>query len=53
MVRTLRPWNEWLIIRGYDIAKPCLELSTDMAKDIIRSLVGGPTIDPEITGISY
>ncbi len=53
MVRIPRPWNEWLIIRGYDIVQPRLELSTDKAKDIIRFLVGGPTIDPEITGISY
>ena len=53
VVRMVRPWNEWLIIWGYDINQPRPELSDDQAKAIIRSLVGDPDIPIEMTGISY
>jgi 2,4-dichlorophenol 6-monooxygenase len=53
VVRMVRPWNEWLIIWGYDINGPRPELTDDQAKDIIRSLVGDPDIDIQMTGISY
>jgi 2,4-dichlorophenol 6-monooxygenase len=53
VVRMVRPWNEWLIIWGYDINGPRPELTDDQAKDIIKSLVGDPDIDIEMTGISY
>jgi 2,4-dichlorophenol 6-monooxygenase len=53
VVRMIRPWNEWLIIWGYDISQPRPELSEDEAKAIIRSLVGDETLDIEMTGISY
>jgi 2,4-dichlorophenol 6-monooxygenase len=53
VVRMVRPWNEWLIIWGYDISGPRPELTNDQAKDIIKSLVGDPDIEIEMTGISY
>ncbi len=53
VVRMVRPWNEWLIIWGYDINQPRPELTDDQAKSIIRSLVGDPDIPIEMTGISY
>jgi 2,4-dichlorophenol 6-monooxygenase len=53
VVRMVRPWNEWLIIWGYDITQPRPELTDDQAKGIIRSLVGDPDLDIEMTGISY
>lgn len=53
VVRMVRPWNEWLIIWGYDISAPRPELSDEEAKRIIRALVGDPDIPIEMTGISY
>jgi 2,4-dichlorophenol 6-monooxygenase len=53
VVRMVRPWNEWLIIWGYDINGPRPELTDDQAKGIIRQLVGDPDLDIEMTGISY
>ncbi len=53
VVRMVRPWNEWLIIWGYDISQPRPELSEDEAKTIIRSLVGDPDIAIDLTAISY
>ncbi len=53
LVRMVRPWNEWLIVWGYDITQPRPELTDAEAKDIIRALVGDPDIAIEMTGISY
>ncbi len=53
VVRMVRPWNEWLIIWGYDISQPRPELSEDEAKAIIRSLVGDDDLEIDLTGISY
>lgn len=53
LVRMVRPWNGWLIVRGCDISQPRPELSDDQAKTIIRNLLGDPDIEIEMTGISY
>ncbi|MEM8631200.1 MAG: FAD-dependent monooxygenase [Pseudomonadota bacterium] len=53
VVRMVRPWNEWLVIWGYDISQPAPELSDDEAKEIIRSLVGDPELEINMSGISY
>ena len=53
VVRMVRPWNEWLIIWGYDITQPRPELTEDQAKGIIRQLVGVPDIAIDLTAISY
>ena len=53
VVRMVRPWNEWLIIWGYDITKPRPELTEEEAKAIIRQLVGVPDIEIDLTAISY
>ena len=53
VVRMVRPWNEWLIIWGYDIAGERPELTEDQAKGIIRQLVGDPDIEIDLTAISY
>ncbi len=53
VVRMVRPWNEWLIIWGYDISQPRPELTDDQAKGIIRQLIGDPDIAIDLTAISY
>jgi 2,4-dichlorophenol 6-monooxygenase len=52
LVRMVRPWNEWLIVWGYDIGGPAPVVDEAAAKAIVRSLLGLPGIDVEITGTS-
>ncbi|UDY23403.1 FAD-dependent oxidoreductase [Nocardioides sp. Kera G14] len=52
LVRMVRPWDEWLIVWGYDINGPAPELDDEMAKGIVRDLLGMPDLEPEITGYS-
>ncbi|WP_319945015.1 FAD-dependent oxidoreductase [Nocardia macrotermitis] len=52
LVRMVRPWDEWLIVWGYDIDGPAPDLDDEMATKIIRDLLGMPDLEPEITGYS-
>ena len=52
LVRMVRPWNEWLIVWGYDISQPPPEVDTEKAIEIVRNLLGMPDLDIEITGTS-
>ncbi|HWG63777.1 MAG TPA: FAD-dependent monooxygenase [Streptosporangiaceae bacterium] len=52
LVRMVRPWNEWLIVWGYDISRPAPVVDEDAATQIVRSLLGMPALDVEITGTS-
>ncbi|MFL4470402.1 FAD-dependent oxidoreductase [Tateyamaria armeniaca] len=53
VVRMIRPWNEWMVIWGYDIDGERPELTDDEAKKIIRDLVGDPALEIEMQAISY
>ncbi|WP_020660297.1 FAD-dependent oxidoreductase [Amycolatopsis benzoatilytica] len=52
LVRMVRPWNEWLLTWGYDIAQPPPEVSVEEAARIVRDLVGDPELPVEITSTS-
>ncbi|GAA2852006.1 2,4-dichlorophenol 6-monooxygenase [Actinoplanes cyaneus] len=52
LVRMIRPWNEWLIVWGYDITQPPPVVDEAAAVAVVRSLLGLPGIDVEITGTS-
>jgi 2,4-dichlorophenol 6-monooxygenase len=52
LVRMIRPWNEWLIVWGYDISRPPPEVDEQAAKQIVRNLLGLPDLEVEITGTS-
>ncbi len=52
LVRMVRPWDEWLIVWGYDIAGPPPVLDDEAATAIVRELLGMPDLEPEITGYS-
>ncbi|MCU1482244.1 MAG: phenol 2-monooxygenase [Subtercola sp.] len=52
LVRMVRPWNEWLIVWGYDIDGPEPVVDTAAATQIVRNLLGMPDLDVEITGTS-
>jgi 2,4-dichlorophenol 6-monooxygenase len=52
VVRMVRPWNEWLIIWGYDINQPAPEISESFAKSVCHQLIGDSTVPIEIIGTS-
>jgi 2,4-dichlorophenol 6-monooxygenase len=52
LVRMIRPWNEWLIVWGYDISQPPPTVDADKATEIVRNLLGMPDLGVEITGTS-
>ena len=52
LVRMVRPWNEWLIVWGYDNAGPPPEVDEAAATQIVRNLLGMPDLEVEITGTS-
>jgi 2,4-dichlorophenol 6-monooxygenase len=52
VVRMVRPWNEWLIIWGYDINQPPPEVSDDFAKSVCHQLIGDSSVPIEVKGTS-
>ncbi len=48
LVRMIRPWNEWLIVWGYDINEPAPVVDEAMATDVARQLVGDPELEIEL-----
>ncbi|AJP05387.1 phenol 2-monooxygenase [Streptomyces cyaneogriseus subsp. noncyanogenus] len=52
LVRMVRPWNEWLIVWGYDIHGEPPVVDEAEAVRIVRQLLGMPDLEVEITGTS-
>ncbi|MDP9188199.1 MAG: FAD-dependent monooxygenase [Actinomycetota bacterium] len=52
LCRMVRPWNEWLIVWGYDIEDEPPELTEAEATKIAHNLIGDDTIPLEITSTS-
>lgn len=50
LVRMVRPWNEWLIVWGYDINQPAPEVTPEVATSVARQLVGVPDLEIELLG---
>ena len=48
LVRMIRPWNEWLIVWGYDINEPAPEVDEAFATGVARQLVGDPELKIEL-----
>jgi 2,4-dichlorophenol 6-monooxygenase len=48
LLRMVRPWNEWLIVWGYDIDGPAPAVTNESATEIVRDLVGDPDLAVEI-----
>ena len=44
LVRMVRPWDEWLIVWGYDINEPPPEVDEAVATRVVHNLVGDDTI---------
>jgi 2,4-dichlorophenol 6-monooxygenase len=52
LVRMVRPWNEWLIVWGYDITQPPPEVDDEMAARIAHELIGDDSIPVTIRSVS-
>ncbi|MCE3555415.1 FAD-dependent monooxygenase [Pseudonocardia sp. RS11V-5] len=52
LVRMVRPWDEWLIVWGYDITAPPPEVDDAMATRIVHDLVGDDTVPVTIRSTS-
>lgn len=52
LVRMVRPWNEWLVLWGYDIKQGPPQLDNDEAIRIVRNLIGDQSLPIEITSTS-
>jgi 2,4-dichlorophenol 6-monooxygenase len=52
LVRMVRPWNEWLIVWGYDINQPAPEVDNAFAAKVARDLVGDPYLKVDIQSVS-
>jgi 2,4-dichlorophenol 6-monooxygenase len=50
LIRMVRPWNEWLIVWGYDINEPAPVIDQEKATTIARQLVGKPDLEIELLG---
>ncbi|EKE45659.1 FAD binding domain protein [Oceaniovalibus guishaninsula JLT2003] len=48
LVRMVRPWNEWLIVWGYDINQDAPDVDAEMATNVARQLVGDPDLEIEL-----
>ncbi|MEL7093056.1 MAG: FAD-dependent monooxygenase [Pseudomonadota bacterium] len=48
LVRMVRPWNEWLIVWGYDINEPAPQVDEAMATQVARQLVGDPELEIDL-----
>ncbi|MCM6777446.1 FAD-dependent monooxygenase [Nocardia sp. CDC159] len=52
LVRMVRPWNEWLIVWGYDINRPPPDIDDAAATRIAHQLIGDDTIPVTIRSTS-
>lgn len=52
LVRMVRPWNEWLIVWGYDINQPVPKVDDAFATKVVRELVGDADLAVEIEQVS-
>ncbi len=48
LIRAIRPWNEWLIVWGYDINEPAPNVDEEMATGVARQLVGDPKLEIDL-----
>ncbi len=52
LVRCVRPWNEWLIVWGYDVTAGAPDLTEEYALAVVRRLIGDDEIPVSVTSSS-
>ena len=51
ILRCIKPWTQWLMIKGYEAGLDTQKLSTHEAADVIRDYLGLPDLDVTVTGV--
>ncbi|WP_336921970.1 FAD-dependent oxidoreductase [Aquipuribacter sp. SD81] len=52
LVRCVRPWDEWLVVWGYDITAEPPVVDEAFATKVVHDLVGDDTVDVELVATS-
>ncbi|MCP2636062.1 FAD-dependent monooxygenase [Microbacterium sp. HD4P20] len=52
LLRAVRPWDRWIAGWGFDVEAGEPDVSHDVARARIRSYVGDPDFEPEITAVN-
>ncbi|MBS7350351.1 MAG: FAD-dependent monooxygenase, partial [Comamonas sp.] len=52
VLRMVRPWNRWVCVWGYELAKGAPDLSEEQARSIVQKILGVDNIPIEINAIS-
>jgi 2,4-dichlorophenol 6-monooxygenase len=52
LVRMVRPWNEWLIVWGYDINEGEPDVDEALAKKVARDLIGDQDLEIDVESVS-
>jgi 2,4-dichlorophenol 6-monooxygenase len=52
LVRMVRPWDEWLVVWGYDIDEPPPEVDDEAATRIVHNLIGDDSVPVTIRSTS-
>ncbi|RJQ80760.1 phenol 2-monooxygenase [Pseudonocardiaceae bacterium YIM PH 21723] len=52
VIRTVRPWNEWMAMWGYDIDQPPPEMTDETATRIVHELIGDDSVPVTIRAVS-
>lgn len=51
LLRSVRPWDQWIAGWGFDVSHGKPDLSFETARERIRAYVGDPDFEPEITSV--
>lgn len=52
LIRMVRPWDEWLVVWGYDIDEPPPQVDDAMATTVVHDLIGDDTVPVTIRSTS-
>lgn len=52
VLRMVRPWNKWICVSGYELAKGAPSLDNDGAKKVVQKVLGTDSIPLKIEAIS-
>jgi 2,4-dichlorophenol 6-monooxygenase len=52
VLRMVRPWKEWMAIKGYDLSQPEPDLTEAEAIQTVRNLIGDPDVPVRIKSTS-
>ena len=48
LIRMVRPWNEWLVVWGYDVNEPEPDVTEEFATGVANQSIGDPELEIEL-----